>query len=251
MERWRTVEGFEDYEVSDLGRVRSWKRQGSGGRRETPVLLALAKRQGYMGVSPYGQNGVRKNVCVHCLVLEAFVGPCPPDHECCHLDGQCTNNVLSNLKWGTKAENASHKILHGTEIWGEVNPLAKLTWPDVDFIRANESANMSELSRRFGVSRVAVRLAKTGRTWKEQHRPQASGRLPERELEEARAWRPDVKRKRVRRGESHPQAKLTAAKVREIRSRAEEKQAALAREFGVSPSAIRLIIDRKVWASVE
>lgn len=53
-------------------------------------------------------------------------------------------------------------------------------------------------------------------------------------------------------GEAVPYAKLTADKVREIRRRAEggEKQAALAREFGVGDPQIHRIIKRERWAHV-
>lgn len=50
---------------------------------------------------------------VHRLVLETFAGPCPPDMECRHLDGNRSNNALSNLRWGTKLENEADKDRHG------------------------------------------------------------------------------------------------------------------------------------------
>ena len=55
-------------------------------------------------------------------------------------------------------------------------------------------------------------------------------------------------------GRSHPRfgAKLTAAKVQEIRARhhAGETNAALAVAFGVSPSAISMVINRRTWSHV-
>ena len=42
---------------------------------------------------------------VHRLILETFVGPCPEDMECLHLDENKKNNNLENLKWGTHSEN--------------------------------------------------------------------------------------------------------------------------------------------------
>jgi hypothetical protein len=36
------------------------------------------------------------------LVLEAFVGPCPANKECYHLDGDASNNSIENLSWKTK-----------------------------------------------------------------------------------------------------------------------------------------------------
>ncbi len=63
---------------------------------------------GYLTVKIQG-----KPRTVHRLVLEAFVGPCPPGMQCRHLDGNPANNRLENLAWGTHAENAADKIRHG------------------------------------------------------------------------------------------------------------------------------------------
>jgi hypothetical protein len=39
------------------------------------------------------------------LVLEAFVGPRPPDGVACHWDDNAEDNSIGNLRWGTRAEN--------------------------------------------------------------------------------------------------------------------------------------------------
>lgn len=51
-------------------------------------------------------------------------------------------------------------------------------------------------------------------------------------------------------GSSRPNAKLTEATVREIRGRAGERPADLAREYGVSDSVIRNVLARKAWRHV-
>jgi len=53
---------------------------------------------------------------------------------------------------------------------------------------------------------------------------------------------------RQAKGEGHGRTKLTAPQVLEIRARAKEGTTALAKEFKVSPKAVRLIIQRKNWA---
>jgi len=50
------------------------------------------------------------------------------------------------------------------------------------------------------------------------------------------------------RGIKHPKAKLTEEQVRQIRASADETQKCLAEEFGVSQTAISLIIQRKNWS---
>lgn len=111
-ERWRTVpvEGFEDYEVSDLGRVRSWKKwRGKRGHLITPWANV---KKGYLTVS-LGRGEHKAVLCVHRLVMLAFVGPRPPEMQVRHLDGVKSNNTLGNLTYGTAAENAHDKAVHG------------------------------------------------------------------------------------------------------------------------------------------
>lgn len=56
-----------------------------------------------------------------------------------------------------------------------------------------------------------------------------------------------------RAGEKHPQAKLTAEKVREIRARlaAGEKQCNLAKEFGLNQTSLHQLKTRKTWKHVD
>lgn len=113
-EEWRPVPGFEGYEVSDLGRVRSVDRivtTRTGIRRYQGQMLApTASREGYLKVN----LGRVKTAWVHRLVLAAFVGPCPEGQECCHNDGDPTHNKLSNLRWASHAENMLDRVRHGT-----------------------------------------------------------------------------------------------------------------------------------------
>lgn len=122
-EEWRPVVGFEGhYEVSNLGRVRSLDRPIPVRRpgavthyrpiRGRMIRLCLDTR-GYL-VLGLSKDGVRITGIVHLLVLEAFVGPPPPGHECRHLNGVKTDARLVNLRWGTRSENAFDRTTHHT-----------------------------------------------------------------------------------------------------------------------------------------
>ena len=69
----------------------------------------------YCVVSLRENSGTGKVTCryVHRLVLEAFVGPCPPGLECLHRDHDTANNRLRNLRWGTRTENIEDKVKAG------------------------------------------------------------------------------------------------------------------------------------------
>lgn len=119
-ERWLPCLGHEgEYEVSDLGRVRSVARIviSRGGRGRLPVKERIKNLSpGYGGyiLAELWRNNKKRKVRVHTLVLEAFVGPAPDGLECRHLNGNGADNRLSNLEWGTSSANKYDLVRHGT-----------------------------------------------------------------------------------------------------------------------------------------
>jgi hypothetical protein len=105
-ERWLPVVGYEGiYEVSDLGRVRSVDRLTSRGNRlRGRVLKERRLPTGRPRVS-LAFNARTVDAYPYRLVLEAFVGSCPPGMEALHWDDNFDNNALSNLRWGTRTDN--------------------------------------------------------------------------------------------------------------------------------------------------
>ena len=109
-------EGF--YEVSDEGEVRSLTRQLSYGRHGHTIYRGRTLKPcffgKYLGVG-LSLRGVVRKAYVHETVLRAFVGPRPVTEsrgEIRHLDGQKTNNCLSNLAYGTIQENVADRMKH-------------------------------------------------------------------------------------------------------------------------------------------
>ena len=101
-EIWRPIEGFPDYEVSDMGRVRSLKygkiktlRPGVNSKGYCIVVLSI--------------GGVAKCKSVHRLVASAFLGA--SDLYIDHIDMVKTNNLLSNLRYCTHRENDTYRSL--------------------------------------------------------------------------------------------------------------------------------------------
>ena len=105
-ERW--IEFIAGYEVSNLGRVRSWLTTRRG-RRETPKLKALVPNsRGRIVVGlPVGTSQVSL------LVWGAFIGK--PRNHILHLNGNAWDNRLSNLYDGTEADNAADRVAHGSQ----------------------------------------------------------------------------------------------------------------------------------------
>ncbi|MEM7806504.1 MAG: NUMOD4 motif-containing HNH endonuclease [Planctomycetota bacterium] len=169
-EVWKPVPGYEQaYDVSDLGRVRSLDRFVNGRwgtQRVHGRLLKQPRGQaGYPEVCLHDGAGGQRRHSVHQLVLAAFVGPMPPEHVCRHLDGSRDNNRLSNLAYGTQADNANDRESHGRTCRGEQHSSAKLNHRAVRFIRSS-TARSVDLAKAFNVSDVAISAVRSGRTWK-------------------------------------------------------------------------------------
>lgn len=106
---------------------------------------------------------------VHRLMVESWYGPPPqPDSIVRHLDGDRFNNNLSNLVWGTYAENSDDQERHGTRMYGERNPAARLTRDAVEQMRALRATGRTfkSIAKQFGVSPMTAHRAIIGGTWK-------------------------------------------------------------------------------------
>lgn len=165
-EIWKPVLGWPLYEVSDHGRVRSWKQHGrSKIMPSVPKVLAQAPTgHGYPHVT-LSHEGASKSFQIHTLVLTAFVGPRPPKLDCCHDDGTRTNNHLGNLSWGTRKKNFEDRDRHGRTPRGEKVGGSKLTADQVIAIRADHRTHVA-IAPDYGVSRATISLIKERRTWR-------------------------------------------------------------------------------------
>lgn len=105
------------------------------------------------------------------LVLETFVGLRPEGKECCHRDGNPTNNHLENLYWGTSKENSADQSLHGTNLRAQRRGKnTKLTQDVVDRIRFDFENNWylgfySHECKKYGVCMETVRKICNNETW--------------------------------------------------------------------------------------
>jgi hypothetical protein len=94
METWKEVPGYEQYLVSDSGRV----------AKISQMKLPTEAQPYYVHNIPDG-NGGRVNCYRHDWVLAAFVGPKPEGAVVRHLNDVPTDNRLENLAYGTRSEN--------------------------------------------------------------------------------------------------------------------------------------------------
>ena len=96
---WKPIKEHEEfYEVSDKGEVRN---------KKTGKLIVGDKNNfGYMRVCLY--NPFKKRYFRHRLVALHFIDNPENKQFVNHIDGDKTNNTLSNLEWCTRSENELH-----------------------------------------------------------------------------------------------------------------------------------------------
>lgn len=114
---------FEGYEVSNLGRVRTYKQkygQVSRANKHAGLNRPLLKaptiikgrpdKAGYMLLCLSDINKKRHNIRVHTVVAQTFLGFPEEGSVVCHFNDIKTDNRLENLRYDThKANQADRK----------------------------------------------------------------------------------------------------------------------------------------------
>ncbi len=214
MEAWKPIPSFSGYEVSDLGRVRSYRVLG---RRSSIAsipqrILKPGCNGAYRSVSlRRGKIGYSRRIAR--LVLEAFVGPCPEGMERCHNDSNPENDRLDNLRYDTHANNCRDGFGEHT---------SRLTKQESVQLRemASQGVSDKELASRFNTSTSKVGRCRRGETYR-----YAKGPLT--------------------RYNNTGGKRLSVSSVEEMRKLAHEQNASLAtlaERFRITESSVSLII---------
>jgi len=198
-EIWKNIDGYNgDYQVSSLGRVKSFKQNKIDGK-----ILKFKKNNGYFEIRLY-KNNKPKYKKIHNLLFEAFNDYKLKENECIHhIDGNKFNNDLKNLKlmnisehrhihmknennpcfgkhkdhpmYGKHHSEKSKKEIseNHSDQRGENNPTSKLNNEEVWLIKKilnsdlykSKKISQEFIGKMFGVGRVAITNIKSGKTW--------------------------------------------------------------------------------------
>ncbi len=105
---------FEGYEVSNLGRVRTYKNKygkvapgNNRPMRDEPYEIygRKEKNKGYMLLCLSDVDKKRYNIRIHTVVMQTFMGFPDPGMVICHNNDIKTDNRLENLRYDTQLEN--------------------------------------------------------------------------------------------------------------------------------------------------
>ena len=98
-EQWKKHPDFDNYQISNMGRIWSELKQR--------IMATYTQNCGYHQISLYGELKTQRWL-VHRLVASVWI-PNPANKKYVnHIDGNKTNNIVSNLEWVTNSENIRH-----------------------------------------------------------------------------------------------------------------------------------------------
>lgn len=216
-EQWKVID--EHYQISSFGRVKSFW------HGKAKILKPVVLPNGYLRISLI-IGGEKKGGMIHRLVAENFL----PNHDSNlvvnHIDGQKLNNHVSNLEWCTQQENVKHAVKRGLQGSGEESHKALLTNEQVEWCRevykpCDKEFSGAALARKLNTTEMVIHKAVHGDCYKN-----AGGKAHKKRQKQGRV--PDEIR----------------AEIRElyIKGSKDFNVYTLAKKYGITPSAIHLII---------
>lgn len=106
---WKTIKDYPSYMVSDRGEIKSLNYNGT---KKEQILRPIPNRKGYLRIGLYRDHKY-KTILIHRLVAQAFIPNPDNKPQVNHIDGDKTNNAVSNLEWCTNQENQIHAYKTG------------------------------------------------------------------------------------------------------------------------------------------
>ena len=168
-EIWKPIEDYENYMVSNLGRVKSLNYRRTGKEK----ILKPFKARGYLVVDLLDGTGKkgRKTNFIHRLVAQAFI-PNPLNlPEVNHIDEDKLNNCVDNLEWCDRSYNVNYgnrnknafETLSKTNTCKQPKPILQYSI-DGNFIKEWSSA--CEVQRQLGYYQRNIRACCNGKSKK-------------------------------------------------------------------------------------
>jgi HNH endonuclease/NUMOD4 motif len=102
MEVWKDIPGFQDYQISNLGRLRS-----RIFRNNEKILCLQKDDRGYSRFR--SKHGL---IRIHKAVASAFLPNPDNKPEIDHINRDRSDNRLENLRWATRSENNLNRTHH-------------------------------------------------------------------------------------------------------------------------------------------
>lgn len=113
VEEWKDVQGFDGYQISSFGQVKSIKKNWKVIGGDKALKTSVTRKGGYVVINIMNNHNQRKYKTIHSMVALQFIPNPDNKPQVNHKDGIKTNNFVSNLEWNTPLENIQHAIKNG------------------------------------------------------------------------------------------------------------------------------------------
>lgn len=169
-EEWRDIEGYPDYQVSNIGRIRTFKIGQNGKIMSPEINKHRDRKKGYLRLGLVDPNGKRKFELVHRLVAMAFIPTLDNSLQINHINGVTDDNRVENLEWCTHSQNAKHcyNVLYPGCFRGELHRMTSLKNEDaLNIYKLTQTSNMTleEIANKYSIDKSVVSSIKRGRCW--------------------------------------------------------------------------------------
>lgn len=159
-EIWKDIENYPGYQVSNLGRIKSFKQDKNG-----IITNGNVSFKGYLRKQLWNENG-SKSFAVHRLVAQAFIPN--PDNlpQVNHKDENKQNNCVDNSEW---CDN-DYNIHYGTAIARKAASLTNHPSSSKPIYSIDKDGNkgyfvsVNEVERQLGLSHSNIVRTLKGRT---------------------------------------------------------------------------------------
>lgn len=158
--KWKTIDGYDRYEVSTDGQVRVLYSRGSS--KKGKILKTKINRGGYLEVALYNNYKI-KQVRIHRLLALAFLKK-SEYNLVLHCDGNKLNNSLDNLRWGNHSQNLLDRRKHGTVPRFHKRKKSNLNPELIEKVRKSH-LTYKEIANQFSISVMMAWRIKNTTNW--------------------------------------------------------------------------------------
>lgn len=173
-EIWKDIEGFENYQISNYGRIKSKERMVKSYCAEwlkpEKILRTNIMKVGYRYIVLRDDDGRDRLLKIHRLVAKAFI-PNPHNYpQVNHIDGDKSNPVVTNLEWCTPKQNVAHAINTGLRKRVSGRNIQRIYQLNDRFEVDAIYENLSDVVAKTGISKASIYSAmQEKRTFKEHY----------------------------------------------------------------------------------
>ena len=157
VEIWRDIEGYHNYQVSNLGRVKSLERnviKGRGGlyKIEEKILKSRKDKNGYLLIN-LCKEGEMRSYLVHRLVASAFLDNPNNLPQVNHKDEDKTNNRVENIEYCDRSYNINYGNRNEKMAKSRSIPILQFT-KDGEFVRRWDSS--TQVEKELGIDNSSI-----------------------------------------------------------------------------------------------